>query len=55
MPISFGIRFAFRVLHGLHAVTTFVHSFVPPREMGMRWSRVSASRGFSSAAERPQY
>ena len=55
IPISCGKWFALRVLHVLHAVTTFVHSFVPPRDMGMRWSRVSASRGFSSGAERPQY
>jgi hypothetical protein len=27
---------ALRVLHGLHAVTTFVQSFDPPRDNGMR-------------------
>jgi hypothetical protein len=36
MPISLGRLFAFFVLHGLQAVTTFVQSFAPPRESGIR-------------------
>ena len=50
-----GRLFALRVLHGLQAVTTFVQSLVPPRERGIRWSRVSDSRGLSSIWRRPQY
>ena len=48
IPISLGRLFAFLVLQGLQAVTTLVQSFAPPRESGIRWSRVSDSRGLSS-------
>ena len=40
-----------RRLHGSHAVTTLVHTVVPPRERGTRWSKVSSSAGRGA----PQY
>ena len=33
----------------LHAVTTLLHSLSPPRERGIRWSRVRHSRWRSSS------
>ena len=54
IPISDGSRLPLRVLHGLQAVTTLVQMFVPPRESGTSWSRVSYTLGRSSAMERPQ-
>ena len=35
IPISCGRRFPLRVLQGEQAVTTFVQTFVPPRDMGI--------------------
>src|SRR5882672_3356695 len=40
-PDSSGRRLRLTPLHERHAVTTFIHLSVPPRDTGRMWSRVS--------------
>src|SRR2546429_8550204 len=54
IPASSGSRLPLRVLQLLHAVNTLVQAFVPPRDRGTRWSRVSHSRCRNSCWLRPQ-